>query len=246
MLKQCCSHEPCSYTIPPLEFSLRRPLCSTSRYPCQFHASCRIVCCSHEPHSSCLFSACPSSARSRPADLRISLSQLATHSPVLLSNGDILLICALKSIIFSSARCSSSRALVLRHSHPGWSSCFVHVYPVSLSLCASGAILDAAWASESGRLPFALTVELSVEVSRGMAGPDCESGGERSALVRVWMEAFMGVAGLLGSASSGNISSSSADECICESPSTSARGGVVSLRFVRLLVRGEVMGRDKG
>lgn len=79
-----------------------------------------------------------------------------------------------------------------------------------------------------------------MDVSRGMAGPDCESGGERSAAARLWMEACMGVAGL-GRASSGNISSSSADECICESPSTSEGGeGVVSSRFGRLRAGGGV------
>jgi hypothetical protein len=44
------------------------------------------------------------------------------------------------------------------------------------------------------------------------------------------MDAFMGVAGLFGSASSGNISSSSADECMVESPSWS-ESGVSSCRW---------------
>jgi hypothetical protein len=132
----------------------------------------------------------------------------------------------------SRALLSSSLARVFFHSQPGCSSCLLQLYPVSESVCVPGGMLAAVWASDSGRLPFALTAELSVEGSRGrLAGPPCEFGGESSgAVARFWMDASMGVAGLLESASSGNISSSSADECMVESPSLSG-GGVSSCRL---------------
>lgn len=147
---------------------------------------------------------------------------------------DLHLICAPKSTIESNALFSSSLALVFFHSHPGCSSCLLQLYPVSASVCAPAA--GAPCASDSGRFPLALTAELSVEVSRD--APPCEFGGDSSA-VRLEMEAFMGVAGeavVLGRASSGNISSSSAEECMVES-----RSGV-GVRVRARLVGGMVGG----
>jgi hypothetical protein len=142
----------------------------------------------------------------------------------------------------STALLSSSLARVFFQSQPGWSSGLDQLYPVSESVCVpcTGAVC----ASDSGRLPFALTAELSADGSREtLAGPPCEFGGESSgAVARFWMDAFMGVAGLLGSASSGNISSSSADECMVESPSRS-EGGVSSCR---LRLRSAMVGSGRG
>lgn len=101
------------------------------------------------------------------------------------------------------------------------------------------AVVDAicVCASDSGRLPLALTAELRVDVSRGCEGPPWESGGESSEALRFCIDACMGVAGLFESASSGNISSSSAEDCICESPSTSMAGrGCVSSSLGRFAV----------
>lgn len=112
--------------------------------------------------------------------------------------------------------------------------------------------LDAC-ARESGRFPFAFTAELSVDESRAepavgaaVEGPPCEFGGESSVAARVWSEVCMGVDGLLGRASSGNISSSSAEECIVESPSMSSgeEGGVSWLATVMMDAVVSVVGAE--